>query len=180
MPAATTLISIDGVLGDQEGEESFAAAKLLTEGLLLYRALTAVGKVVLFTNQTFEQRNRVDYWLKIHGLNDHEDLIFDPWPGDLDRSTELLVAEVRRRGSLTMAIEADPARAARLLHLGVSTLVVARPAYTRSEFRPDSGREVKPWGEVIMELDAQRDIDSEDERTTAGVAGTRFADDGSA
>lgn len=174
--AGYSLVTIDGVLADQGDEDSFAASKFLPEGVLLYRALAGVTKIALLSLQPEREKPKVEYWLKAHGLEDHVWLLFDPSPNDLDRGLEMVLGEVRRSGALDIAVEASPERAARLIHHGVSTLVFGRPAYTRGEFKPGTERVARPWQEVIEELDAQRDMNTEDDRLTADVAGARFTD----
>lgn len=172
--AGQALITIDGVLADQGDESSFAASKFLPEGVLIYKALASITKIVLVSLQPEREKTKVEYWLKAHGLQEHVRVIYDPSPDDLERGLEMVVGEVRRSGALDVAIEADSQRAARLVHHGVPTLVFGRPAYTRGEFKPGTERTARPWQEVIEELDAQRGMNTEDERISADVAGTRY------
>lgn len=170
------LITIDGVLAEQDDEPSFAASKFLPEGVLLYRALSSVVQIALVSLQPESEKPKVDYWLKAHGLEQHVRVIYDPAPNDLERGLEMVVGEVRRSGALEVAVEANPERAARLVHHGVATLVFGRPAYTRGEFKPGTTRVARPWESVIEELDAQRGMNSEDDRISADVAGTRYTE----
>lgn len=169
-------ITIDGVLADQGEEPSFAASKLIPEGVYLYRALTKMGAVSLISLQNVGEATKVDYWLGAHGLDDHTLLVYDPHPLEPSRGVPEVLALLRRSGPVDLVIEASAERAARFLHHGASTTVLARPAYTRSEFRPDEPRSPRLWDEVIAELDAQRDLSSTDNRTDdEGVVGGKFA-----
>lgn len=171
MPGYTT-IAIEGVLADQGSESSFAASKLLTPGVLVYHGLKNVSKILLVADH--QDREKVEHWLKAHGFRDHVDLIFNPVPEDLVRGREELIPEIRRRGGYDLAVESEDRYAARAVAAGVSTLVIAHPAYTRSEFRPDDAQEIQPWNKVVEELDRQRDMHSKDDRITADVAGTQY------
>lgn len=171
MPGYTT-ISIEGVLADPTGEPSFAAAKFLQAGALIYHGLKGATKIVLLTDQ--QDQEKVDHWLKVHGFRDHVLLLYNPEPYDLIRGREELISEVRRRGSYELAVEAEDRYAARILSHGVSTLVVAHPTYTRAEFQPGEETTARPWSQVVEELDRQQAAHSEDERVTADVAGTKY------
>lgn len=169
-------MTIDGVLADQGTEPSFAASKLISEGVYLYRALAKLGPVSLISLQNAGEAPKVDYWLGAHGLGEHSRLVYDPHPLEPSRGVPEVLALLRKNGPVDLVVEASAERAARFLHYGAPTSVLARPAYTRSEFRPDESRSPRQWDEVIAELDAQRDLSSTDNRTDdEGVVGGKFA-----
>ena len=170
-------ITIDGVLADQDGEESFAASKVIPEGVYLYRALAGAGAVSLVSLQDEAEKFKLDYWLGIHGLDLHNDLVFDPYPTEPERGVSEVLAYLRRSGPVDLIIEASAERAAWFLNHGAPTSVLALPTYTRSEFRPDGTRTPRSWDEVVAELDEQRGLSQEDPRIREGVLGERFTAD---
>lgn len=171
MPGYTT-IAVEGVLADQGNEPSFAAAKFLQAGALLYHGFRGVTKILLLTDNQDEEK--VEHWLKVHGFTHHLDVLYNPEPYDLIRGREDLIAEVRRRGGYELAVESEDRYAARLLSHGVSTVVVAHPTYTRAEFQPGEASTARPWEQVVAELDRQQAVHSEDDRVTADVAGEKY------
>ena len=157
------VITIDGVMADQEDESSFAAARFLPEGAYLYKGLAALGEVSLISLQSKDESFKVEYWLKAHGFTDHARVLYDEHSLDPARGVDYVLAELRKSGPVDLVVEGNPERAARFLHHGASTCVVSLPTYTRGEFRPGT-RTPRAWDEVIAELDAQRGISEEDAR----------------
>ena len=170
-------ITIDGVLADQGDEESFAASKLISEGVYLYRALANLGALSLISLQDESESTKVDYWLKAHGLDAHNDLLYDPYPSEPERGVVEVLLRLRRRGPVDLVIESSGERASWFINHGASTSVLALPSYTRVEFRPDGTRTPRSWDEVIAELDEQRGLNKEDNRIRDGVLGERFTPD---
>lgn len=167
------VIAVEGVLADVD-QDSFAASKLIPEGIALYRALVAAGNVILTTTQPERDRAKLDYWLGIHNVREHTALVFDAVPGNTEKSVEKLLTWLRSRGSLDLVIYSSPARVALALRHGVPAALFAQPAYTRGEFRPDGTRTPTPWDTVITELDEQLAMRSEDPRLEGGALGGKF------
>lgn len=174
--AFSLAITIDGVLAEQGLENSFAASKVVNEGLMLYRSLSAIGPVSLVSLQGQGDAQFVEHWLKAHGLDAHTHLLYDPHPSDPLRGVAETLATLRRMGPLDFVVEANARRAAHFIHLGVPTFLFSKPAYSRAEFRPDSFRAPREWDSVIAELDEQKGLLTEDRRTADEVAGQRFED----
>lgn len=172
--AGYTAIAIEGVLADVEPDDSFAASKLISAGAVLYHSLKQTTKIVLYCDEP--DGEKVSYWLKAHGFRDHLDTLYSLEPVDRILGRSELIERTRRMGSLDLLIEADPALGAKALSLGVPTLLLTVPTYTRPEFYPDAERTPLPWGDLVGELDRQRELRTQDERVTADVAGTRFVD----
>lgn len=173
--AGYTLIAVRGVLCEHGDDESPAAAKPLGAGIHLYRGLSQVSKIVVVNDHP--QVDRVQYWLKAHGLRDHVQFLQNHREDDPREGRHELLVEARRLGAVDLAIEGDSGMAAKMLHLGVTTLLLSVPAYTRQEFRPDAPRSGKAWSELLEEIDAQDELRESDTRITADIAGTRFEDD---
>lgn len=173
--AGYTLIAIRGVLCEHGDDESPAAAKPIGAGLQLYRGLGQVSKLVVVNDHP--EPDKVQYWLKAHGLRDHTQFLQNTRTDDPREGRHELLTEARRLGSVDLAIEGDPAMAAKMLHLGVTSLLMTTPAYTRQEFRPDAPRSGRAWSELLEEIDAQDELRKSDTRITADIAGTRFEDE---
>lgn len=173
--AGYTLIAIRDVLCVHGDDESPAAAKPVGAGVQLYRGLSQVSKLMVVNDHP--QADRVQYWLKAHGLRDHVQFLQNHRTDDPREGRHELLTEARRLGAVDLAIEGDPGMAAKMLHLGVTSLLLSVPAYTRQEFRPDAPRSGRAWTELLEEMEAQDELRESDTRITADIAGTRFEED---
>jgi hypothetical protein len=174
MPASVSAIAIDGVLADQQGEDSFAASRVVSSGALIYRALTKDTRVVLVSRQDPQDISKVLHWLKAHGFEGHFRLVFDSSDSDPERGLEDLVQDLRRSGSIALAVESDPHRGSLWLRQGVPTVVISVPYYRRPEHTPGFRSQATPWDEMVIELDRQAGLVENDDRVTTDVVGSRF------
>lgn len=174
--AGYTLITVRGVLAEYTDNESPAAARLVQEGYTLFNAYKQVSKIMLVIDDA-EHVDRLTYWLKIHGLRDFTQILVNPRSDSPAEGRRELLETARRMGAVDLVVEADSSLAARMLHLGATTLLLSVPTYTRPEFKPGASRVGRPWADLVDELEAQNALREADDRVTADVAGTRYEDD---
>lgn len=76
-----------------------------------------------------------------------------------------VVQTARRRGyDVQLVLDASPLVIAECARLGVQALLYVSPSYMRPEFRPDYDEPVRPWDQMIEEIDAVRKQRNEDSR----------------
>lgn len=175
--AGYTLLAFRDVLGSRPAGESPAAATPVTAGRMLYHGIRQYSPLLLVLDEEAEHHALVDHWLHTHGYRNHVAVLINPRPDAPAEGRAEVVAAARRMGALDLAVDADPQLAARMVHLGVSSLLLSVPAYTRPEFRPDASRVGRSWSVITEELDAQLALREGDNRLADNVQGTRFEDE---
>jgi hypothetical protein len=160
------------VLADWSEVENLAAAKMRPTGKLLYLSMTRERPVTVVLDHP--EIALATHWLASHLLTRHSLIVPNPRTDDPAEGRGAVVETIRSRGPLELAIESDPALAARMLHYGVPTMLVSEPFYARPEFRPDAEKTVSPWANIVSELDAQRTMLAEDSRIKGESHGDRF------
>lgn len=153
----TALVALDGVLRGPHGQP-------LTEGVALYYALSHVYRLVVLTDD--DDKPADDHWLKVEGLREHVEVIS---PGQValrgDGVRERQLAYCRGRGmTVALLLDASPANIAVAVRHGVAGVLFTQPRYARPEFRPDSSRGARAWGELAAELEAQAEMHTSDYR----------------
>jgi len=149
------VFSLDGVLRGGAGD-------LVTDGLLLYRSMKVLGRVVLITEM---DRPLAEVWCMMHNLGDYDDLL-DPSvlvdPAENVKYRQIAVA--RSRGPITMYVDADPTVVAEALRMGITSLLFSSPQYSRPEFRPDAPKEIRRWDDIVSERTRQQAMKAVDAR----------------
>lgn len=148
-------LSLDGVLCGPTGD-------LVQKGLIVYRAMKSVGRVVLLTTMS---RQQAEGWLMINNITDYDDLIdssvsIDPAQDLRERQVDFLLS----KGPVVLYIEADPDWASLGLKRGLSTLMFAESEYSHYLFRPDVPKTVRPWDQVVAERTRQQALLATDKR----------------
>ena len=130
----------------------------IPEGMRLYRTFKDKGRVMLLCNN----KERDDRWLRENKTNLVDDLLdSDPtseWPA-LDQ-----VKKARGSAHVELVVTADPELAAKLLELGVTTLMFLHPIYLTEKFRPDGRQGAKSWDSIRNEIVRQQETFVEDSR----------------
>jgi hypothetical protein len=149
------VISIDGVLRSDTGE-------LITDGLILYRSLKTVGRIILLTD---DERDRVEVWLMMHNLADYDELIDSSVSVDHHETLRFRqMSVVRNRGVVSLYVDAHPTYVAEALRRGMTTLLFSCPQYARPEYRPDAPSGIRPWDELVAERTRQQAMKAADYR----------------
>ena len=148
------LIFLDGVLRDESKHGA------IYEGLALFRLFKDATKVVVLAkNQADAER-----WCKQNNILKVDEIVDYDIPAIGTDPDFRLVEYCRARGGLQLVITSDPRLAAKLLEIGVHTLLFLHPSYMRHEFRPDSRQGVKPWADIHEEINRQKEMMVGDER----------------
>lgn len=149
------VFAMDGVLRSNTGE-------LVTDGLILFKAMKVVGRVVLLTEM---DRSMAEVWLMMNHLEDYDDLITNDVaidPQEPLRNRQIAVA--RTRGVINFYIDADPSMVAEAMRLGITALLFTTPSYSRPEFRPDAPKGVRRWDDITAEKTRQQAMKAVDAR----------------
>lgn len=152
---ANMALPIEGVLRSHTGSPIY-------QGLALYKLLSESNKVFLLSsNKDIDER-----WLREQKLRGYDDMIGPDVPQAADglMYAQVLYARSASVGAFELAIIPDPEVAARLLAVGVTSLLFLHPFYIKEEFRPDSRKGVRSWNEIREEIIKQQDSFSEDPR----------------
>lgn len=114
------------------------------EGVRLYKALVSTGQVVLLSDDL----PTLDEWLELNGLTGHA-FVCHGMPTDLDLDRANLL---RRQGyDIDLVVTPDPSEAIGLIYAGFNTLLFTHSQYTQPGWRPDAGRGIRAWQDVVDE-----------------------------
>lgn len=152
---ANMALPIDGVLRSHNGSPIY-------QGIALYKVLGEANKIFLLSNN----KNIDERWLREQKLRGYDDMIGPDVPQALDGVlyAQVLHARSISVGTFELAIIPDPEVAAKLLGVGITTLLFLHPFYIKEEFRPDSRKGIQSWAEIVAEIEKQQDAFAEDPR----------------
>jgi hypothetical protein len=149
MTAATYVLVVDGVLRKP------STNAVIESGQALYWSLAQSGRLALLCG---EDRDKVDWFLRINGFNKHVHLIpEDPTASPTASGRRLQQIRELRRGqaNITFVVEPDPSIALDLFKESVPVMVYLHPVFTQPAFRPGYKSEAKPWEDLISEVNYQ-------------------------
>ncbi len=153
---ATFAIFIDGVLRSHTNAPIY-------QGLALYKMLNMDNKVYVVSND----KKNDERWLREQKLYVVDDIIGPEVPAPKDDLAFYQIQHIRGLGGgFEMAITSDPELAAKLLKVGVTTLMFLQPIYMNEKFRPDGRKGVKSWQMIREELESQQDAFLDDPRVS--------------
>jgi hypothetical protein len=151
---ATFAVFIDGVLRSQTNAPIY-------QGMALYKMLNFDNKVYILS----KDKKNDERWLREQKLNVVDDIIGPEVPAPKDDLEFYQIQHIRGLGGgFEMAITADPELAAKLLKVGVTTLLFMQPIYMNEKFRPDGRQGVRSWQKIKEELESQQEAFLEDPR----------------
>ena len=145
---------IDGVMRDTITNAP------IPQGMSLYRMIKEKQRVLLLC----DDKTRADRWLREHKLSLFDDLVDKSIAIGSDFPELRQVEHCRGLGSIEYVITSDPELAAKLLEIGISSLMFLHPVYLTEKFRPDSKRGAKAWSEIREEIVKQQEAFLEDDR----------------
>lgn len=153
----TALVAIEGVLRKTMGGSP------VPEGIRLYQALCATGQVVLLLDD-WQAREQVTDWLELNGLVKHA------FVDCADGATHVYLANRLRRGGydIDMVVEPDPWMASELIKRGYNTLLFTHSQYAHPDWRPDAGKGIQSWQEIVDETAKQAIMRANDGRLRTG------------
>lgn len=152
---ANMALPIEGVLRSHNGSPIY-------QGIALFKLLSDSNKIFLLSkNKKIDER-----WLREQKLRGYDDMIGNDIPMFFNNIlySQVLHARNSSVGAFELAVVPDPDTAAKLLGVGITTLLFLHPFYVKEEFRPDSRKGVKSWSDIVNELERQQDSFSEDPR----------------
>lgn len=150
--AGTCVLELEGVLckGSPPNDPP------VWTGLQMYHALATQFRLVI--DSEHDDITEIEHWLMTNGLKRHSLVLLreahqDGLEAPLLRKIHL--GEWRAQGfDVALYVTADPAVAKAMMTAGVTTLLMAHPAYARPEHRPDYEGGLKPWAEIEEEINA--------------------------
>lgn len=149
------LMRLDGVLRSSDGA-------IIRAGHGLYTGLCEIYRVVILATRDLDET-----WLRINGLTAHQFVIY-PEPGDPADEPARRVRQIQRLRSraevVELVVDPDPAVAAAVCRVGVPVLHYVDPPYARPEFLPDYTSRIRPWDQMVADLEAVRAARAADTR----------------
>jgi hypothetical protein len=144
----TYVLTLHGVLQQPNGAPN-------PQGILLYRALSAVDRLIVLGGL---DRERDEWFLATHDLRDHVNFVAESitkGPTELMRR-QAQIGALRAQGiHIDLAIEPDPEIIAALHDDGIPTLLYLHPKFTHPAFRPDYESVAKPWDALVASVHYQ-------------------------
>lgn len=145
-------MSIAGVLRKTVG------GAIIPDGVDLYHGLAAMGQLVLVGYG--EDTGPLADWLELHGLVKHAFISF--------AGTEA-ASELRREGyDIGLVVISDPFEAMNMIPRGFNTLLFTHAVYAQPDWRPDAGKGIRAWGDVVEEVRNLARMKADDARVRPG------------
>jgi hypothetical protein len=145
-------------------------------GLDLYFGLATRAKLVLLTGEMDGQG--LSTWLLTEGLHEHVKVFYsDVVLADLSEGGERLcqLASARQLGyDVELVIEPDPLVSARLLVAGYNVLTFSHAEYSVPAWRPDAIVKVRPWDELVSQVEREAYLRATDPRKEETVNARPF------
>ena len=138
----TMVISMDGVLRTEVGDP-------IPQGLKLYDALAASGRVVLSTDGT---REAAEHWLRLNLIKGYGDLLANDSAYEGEDLKLRHLKMMQSKGRIILFVDPDVDRCKAALQMGITTLLFASPKFVRTK------RQIKPWNELTEELQKQKEL----------------------
>lgn len=169
--AGYVAIAIEGVLARAGEGDNLVACQPLVAGLQIYRTLRRGYKVALLAHERDE--SKILHWLRTNDVSDYTTVLAGGGAGEAERPAarrEEQLRTLRGRGyALDLVIDASPAVIAKAMHMGITALLFASPAYARPEFRPDAPRGIREWADMEGEIALQRELRTAEPPRTADL-----------
>jgi hypothetical protein len=147
----TALIAIEGVLRDSSGLP-------ISEGVRLLSAISSAYRVALASRDVDDDA----LWLQIEGIRDHQEIVEDT-PGYLrgqDHRLSQIDHLLGRGQEVTLVVDPDPGKVALVMHKGIVGVLFGHPKFSRPEYRPDHQHVVRPWDEMVAEIETQKVLEA--------------------
>ncbi|GAA2321837.1 hypothetical protein GCM10010149_88650 [Nonomuraea roseoviolacea subsp. roseoviolacea] len=132
------------------------------EGRRLYQALSGLYTVVLIADTPTD-----DVWLAVNGFDQHQAVVtrLAEDPDDVAIRRIRQVERLRAQGAaLEYLVDPDPGVVAAVIRTGVPCLLAVNPPYARPEFHPHFTEEIRPWDQLVAEIDQTKALRAADTR----------------
>lgn len=159
MPKPTAVMQVEGVLRKP------VTGAPIDEGRRLYHGLAGTFDIVLVSEGNDQQYYKT--WLGMEGFAKHAHVVYSgEWRPEADNWW------VRTAGMLKLSygyntalfVIPDPLDATALIGRGYSTLLFTQASYALPEWMPDSKPGIRPWAELIAEVERGRALRAADKR----------------
>jgi hypothetical protein len=147
------LMFVDGVLRSHTGAP-------IKQGVSLYRTLKERTQVFILCSNLAKD----DRWLKEQKINLVDSLVGPDVPMASEWLELRQVEHCRGRGPVDYVITSDTKLSAKLLEIGVTTLMFLHPTYLAEKFRPDGREGKKSWQQIEEEIIRQQEMYVSDPR----------------
>jgi beta-phosphoglucomutase-like phosphatase (HAD superfamily) len=157
------VIVLEGVLAQYH--DHLPSSKPYPDALLLYEALRRQWQPAVVTAVADPEMTR--HWCKLNGFKGFEVLdCRQSWEPDPQVWFPVTLIERYRALGWTVGlfVDGDPARVAAALAQGVTGVLVAHPAYSRPEWRPDASAGPRKWTSLVREVEHQAEMKATDKR----------------
>lgn len=145
----STLLVDESVLRDIHG-------KVVPEGRLLLLSLSEHYKIAIGTHDGEVEKFKT--WCLLENVRGHQEVVPGNLPAAL-RGVDPLIAQLdslRGRGEhVSLVLDTSPQRIEDVFKRGVSGLLFVCPRYSSPEFRPDFEASVRPWDDLVAEIERQ-------------------------
>lgn len=164
MSKPTAVMQVEGVLRKPVG------GAVLDSGRRLYHGLAGTFRLVLVSHD--EDKRYVNNWLSMEGFTKHDHIAsFGEWRPRADNEWVGMAGSLKLQYGYNTELFVVPAPhdAAALIEHGYNALLFIVAAYALPEWRPDTRKGVRPWSELMAEIDVQRYLRAGDKRMDRGI-----------
>jgi len=149
-------MAVDDLLRDN------ATGGPIDRGRRLYQALASLYSVILITDAPTD-----DLWLAINGFDAHVGVV-ERRPDDPEDVAIRRIRQMERlraqNANIEYLVDPNPAVVSAVIRIGVPCLLMVDPPYARPEFHPDYTEEIRPWDQLVEEIDHARALRAADKR----------------
>lgn len=155
------VMPIEGILRKEVG------GQLNPEGYHLYRALSAMYRIILVTYETNHQR--VTSWLEQENILVYDDILYgDMCINTLESYWENMIRILRMRGyNVSLVVVNGPQEAREVANTHVPVLMYTQPAYALPEWLPGSRKGAEAWDALVDKIETERSARISDKRMEA-------------
>ena len=149
-------VPLDGFLRVQDGS-------LNEEALVLAKAIGERHRLAILLDD--EETSLAEHWLKAHGMIEYTHLVV----GDKKKSaSDMRIQQVRQlraqRYSISYVLDHRPDVVIALYKENIPSLLCLHPEFALPEARPDYRITVRPWDDLVQEIEGQQVMRAERER----------------
>lgn len=162
MSKPTAVMQVEGVLRKP------VTGAVTDSGRRLYHGLAGTFRLVLASEG--DDRQYLNNWLSMEGFVKHDHIVYSSdWRPRADNWWVGTAGTLKFRYgyAVELFIVPDPRDVAALISHGYNTLLFTQAAYALPEWRPDTRAGVRPWGDLVGEIDAQQALRAADTRMDA-------------
>lgn len=161
MSNPTAVVQVEGVLRKP------VSGTVLDSGRRLYHGLAGTFRLVLVAVEATNAQHMTS-WLGMEGFTKHDHIVYPmQWAQDTRVPMWLNIARTLTHAhgyNVELTVLPGPEDAMVLIEQGYSTLLFTDAAYSLPEWRPDHRAGVKPWKELVGEIETQRALRAADKR----------------